>query len=153
MPSSKSLGVPAGAAPFDNLTQGTTAMETDKIQERINAIAKVMAAKALPEPDATFSINANRSPSVYLQWRGKSPLDGFKFYRGTIEKCLSEAEAYAAALPSPEEARMSAFMTALSDAIELGKKNDIDVEHVNPLMALMKKLSKNALQHKPQEAA
>lgn len=129
-------------------------MDTDKIQERIDAMAAGMLARALPQPDATFSLSANRRPSAYLQWSDeRRPGGGFKFFYGAAEKCLSEAEAYVAALPSPEEARMSAFMTALSDAIELGKKNDIDVEHVNPLMALMKKLSKNALQHKPQEAA
>jgi hypothetical protein len=124
-------------------------METDKIQERIDAIAMGLAAKAVPQADASFSINAHREPNVFLRWKDKKPLGGHKFFTGPTEQILAEAEAYVTALPSPEEARMSAFMSALAEAVELGKKNDIDVEFVNPLVALMKRLSKNALQHKP----
>lgn len=128
-------------------------METDKIQERIDAIAKGMQAKALPQPGADFAIRAHQDPQVTLRWKTDDIYNGYHFLNGPIETVLAEAEAYVAALPSPEETRMNAFLSALGKAVELGKTNNIDVEYVSPLMALMKKLSKNALQHKPVEAA
>jgi len=42
---------------------------------------------------------------------------------------------------------MQAFMESLGATIELGKSADIDVDFVNPLVVLMKRLSKNALTH------
>ncbi len=124
-------------------------METDNIQERIDAIALAMLSKALPQPRAEFMFHANRRPTVCLAWDSNKPVSGYKFFHGPIETVLAEAEEYVASLPSPEEARMTVFMSALAEAVELGKKNDIDVEFVNPLVALMKRLSKNALQHTP----
>jgi hypothetical protein len=130
-------------------------MQTAAIQERIDAIARGMLAKAVPQAKADLSIRSHEGPVVCLSWASKGTIlyaDKHEWFRGTVEKVLADAEAYVAALPSPEEARMNAFMKALAEAVELGKKNDIDVEYVNPLMVLMKKLSKNALRHNPEAA-
>lgn len=130
-------------------------MDTTTIQSRIDAIAKGMTAKALPQAKAEFDLRSHAEPVVFVSWASKATgtyADENKFFHGTMEAILVDAEAYVAGLPSPEEARMSAFLTALSDAIALGKQNDIDVEFVNPLVALMKRLSKNALQHHPAAA-
>jgi hypothetical protein len=128
-------------------------MDTDKIQERIDATAKGMAAKALPQPSAEFSLRANQEPQLMLRWKTDDTWSGYHFITGAIETILAEADAYVADLPSPEEAKMTAFMSALGKVVDLGKQNDIDVEFVNSLVALMKRLSKNALQHKPMETA
>ncbi len=128
-------------------------MDITEIQKRVDAIARGMQAKAVSQANAEFSIRAHRESCVMLSWAKHSQryADEHKWFKGnTVEECLAKAEAYVAALPSPEEARMTAFMSALAEAVELGKKNDIDVEFVNPLVALMKRLSKNALQHQAQ---
>lgn len=125
-------------------------MEADKIRERLDAIAKRMTDKAFVYASADLTLSSHNSAArVWLNWeKATRQDDGYKCFSGTIEKALSDAEAHVASLPSSEEARMTAFMSALSEAVALGKKNDIDVEFVNPLLALMKKLSKNALQDK-----
>jgi hypothetical protein len=40
---------------------------------------------------------------------------------------------------------MKEFMTALSDVIELGRQNGIEVDFVNPLVDTMRRLSENIL--------
>lgn len=131
-------------------------MDTKDIQKRIDAIARGMTAKAVPQAGADFYIHSHREPTICLSWTGKpsgSYADKHQWFHGPVASVLDQADAYVAGLPSPEEARMSAFMTALAEAVELGKKNDIDVEFVNPLVALMKRLSKNALRHAPSDLA
>lgn len=120
-------------------------MDTATIQERIDAIAAGMQAKALPQPAAEFSVRSHQEPQLMLRWKTDDTWSGYHFLSGAIETILDEADAYVAALPSPEEAKMTAFLSALGKAVELGKTNDIDVAFVNPLVALMKRLSKNAL--------
>lgn len=131
-------------------------MDTTEIQRRIDAITKGMTEKGLRQSGADFSFRAHRDPSISLNWAkgNRHYADEYEWIKGsTPEECLANAEAWVAALPTAEQTRMTAFMAALGEAVELGKKNDIDVEFVNPLVVLMKKLSKNALQHKPSEAA
>lgn len=122
-------------------------MNTTEIQKRIDAIATAMLAKALPQPAAEFELTSHADPQVILKWKTDDIYNGYHFIRGHLDAIFDEADAYVAALPSPEEAKMTAFLSALGKAVDLGKKNDIDVEVVNPLVALMKRLSKNALQH------
>jgi hypothetical protein len=125
-------------------------MITDEIQKRIDAISAAMLAKGLIRPEARFTFNSHAEAGASVHWYAKPTsfyADESEYFRGTIETALADAEAYVAALPSPEEARMNAFMKALGETIDLGKQNNIEVEFVNPLMALMKRLSKNALQH------
>jgi hypothetical protein len=130
-------------------------VNTNQIQERLDALARGMTAKAVPQADARFSINSHAEPYVCLAWTSRPKAgyaDKHEWFKGSPEQALAAADAYVAALPSPEQARMTAFLSALSEAVELGKKNDIDVEFVNPLVALMKKLSKNALRHHPTDS-
>lgn len=129
-------------------------MDTNEIQKRIDAIATAMVAKALPQPDACFSLRSHSPPHVYIRWETPRYSDGLHgFQADTIEAALDKADAFVADLPSPEEAKRAAFIAALSDAIEKGKAADIEVDTVNLLMAEMKRISKNALQHKPEGVA
>lgn len=121
-----------------------------EIQIQLNALVKAMMAKGLSEPFASFDIRSDATPQLYMKWRGKPESrhdSGFEFFHGEAATSLAEAFAFVASLPPPEVARVNAFMAALGEAIELGKKADVEVEFVNPLVALMKKLSNNALTH------
>lgn len=120
-------------------------MNISEIQVRVDALSKAMLAKAVPEPCAGFGIESDRGVRAHLSWAHKTRYRDY-FHCDTLE----EAEAYVAALPTPEEARMQAFMSSLSDTIELGKKVDVDADVVNPLLLLMERLSKNALTHQAQ---
>lgn len=127
-------------------------MDINSIQKRLDALAEGMAAKAVREPSASFSLDSHKELSVNVSQKGKNDRSwrDYEWFKGTPEQALAEAEAYVAALPSPEQARMQAFMESLGATIELGKSADIDVDFVNPPVVLMKQLSKNALTHATQ---
>lgn len=124
-------------------------METiEEVQKRVDALSAAMLGKALREPSARFSVEANVEPLVTLSWNSKSRSypDKHEFFRGSLEEAFAAASAFIAGIPTPEQARMKAFMESLGETIELGKKTDVDVEEfVNPLVLLMQQLSKNAL--------
>lgn len=121
-------------------------MDTSEIQKRVDALSSAMLAKAVPQPSAEFSIEANKEFRLMLSWHSPTRYREYEHIRGSVEDVFAAGEAYIAALPTPEQARMTAFMSSLSETIELGKKADVDVEEfVNPLVLLMQQLSKNAL--------
>lgn len=143
-------GSAAGAAPFDP-DLATVA----GIQKRVDALAEAMVAKALKMPHAEFAIRSEARHQLHLGWDDKTAQFGhhYEFFAlESIEATFAKAAECIASLPTPEQARLKAFTEALGAAIERGKEADIDVEYVNPLLALMKKLSKNALEHRARAA-
>lgn len=118
------------------------------VQKRIDPIPASMSAKGLKSPRAEISIRANQDIQAFLAWADKKAITGdrFKVFGGaTADEVLGAMEGFIAALPAPEETRMKEFMTALSDAIELGRENGISVEFINPLTEAMQRLSSNIL--------
>lgn len=128
-------------------------MNTNEIQARIDRMPAALNVKGRREPEVMYWINANSHSQVVIQWKNSkadswgSKVD-FNVIRGeTVEELLDNADAFIAAMPSPEAARMAEFTEALAGVIELGRQNGIDVEFVNPLTEAMKRLSENALTH------
>lgn len=118
------------------------------VQRRLDALPSGMSAKGLREPRAEFTIAANSELRGYLAWKDKAKSFGeaYEFFKGkSAADVLAKIEAFIAKLPPPEETRMKEFMTALSDVIELGRQNGVDVEFINPLTEAMKRLSSNIL--------
>lgn len=139
----KSVVAKKSAEPVVPLTQA-------EIQTRLDALAVAMVAKALPAPTAEFTLRSQAGSKGYISWTRKGTSMGkYEFFHGDAHKVLADAEAYVAALPSPEKARMQAFLEALGEAIVAGKLAGVDAEFVNPLTVMMKQLSKNALTHQP----
>ncbi|WP_376742478.1 hypothetical protein [Ensifer canadensis] len=127
-------------------------MDHIEIQKRVNALSKAMLAKGLRQPSAAFRIECNKQCEIYLRWKDVTKVediysnDEFKFIGGdTPEDAFTKASAYVDELPTADEARMRQFMGALANVIDLGKKNGVEVEFLNPLQATMKKLSENIL--------
>lgn len=123
-------------------------MTIEDVQKRVDTMPAAMNAKGLREPTADFTIKANEEPRGYLSWTDKKNSYGhaYEFVRGkTPDEILDKLEAFIAALPSPDETRMKEFMTALSDVIEIGRQNGIEVDFVNPLVDTMRRLSENII--------
>lgn len=117
-------------------------------QKRIDPLPASMSAKGLREPAAEITIAANGEMRGYMTWKDKKRPYGsaYEFVRGkSAPDILAKMEAFIAKLPAPEETRMKEFMTALSEAIELGRENGIAVEFINPLTEAMQRLSSNIL--------
>lgn len=128
-------------------------MNADEIQSRLDTLAKAMTAKGLREPEARCSFVSQADSYVYLKWKDVTKLatnpyqsDEYKhFNKMGLEQAFHEATIFVDELPSLEEARMTQFMGALGKVIDLGKDNGIEVEFINPLTKMMKKLSDNIL--------
>lgn len=125
-------------------------MSVAQIQTRLDALGKAMVAKALVEPSADFQLASAVGPRVHLMWKTKNFVDGYKSFRGEPAKALADADAFVDALPAPAVARMAAFLTHLDETIQLGKKADVEVEAINPLREIFKRISKNAITHQVQ---
>lgn len=125
-------------------------MKAAEIQKRIDAIQVALAAKGKRAANARFDISAHSEPNITLAWQ-KPGSDqycdrDYKFFRdGDCKTILADADAFIAALPTAEETKMRDFMASLGSVIELGRKNGIEVDFLNPLTETMKRLSKNAL--------
>lgn len=125
-------------------------MDYTVIQEQIDRLSDAMIAKGLRKPRAEFDLKSHSEPHVLLAYEPykKNPYgsDKYEWFRGgTVGEILAKASAFIEAQPSLEETKFNEFMGALGGVIDLGKENGIEVEHLNPLMATMKKLSENAL--------
>lgn len=130
-------------------------MNTSDIQKRINALSTAMLAKGLKRPSAQFDAQSDVTEfRVYLRWDDPAKIASGYSYNDNLyhfiknedaEKAFEEADAFVAALPSAEEAKLKQFMGALGAVIDLGKDNGVEVEFLNPLQKTMKKLSDNIL--------
>jgi len=123
-------------------------MHTDEIQRRIDQIVLAMLAKGLPQPGAEFEVRANMTPRLTLTWKQEGRICDrhYEFVDGaTPAAILDDADKLIAALPSAEENRRNAFLSALGKVIDLGRENGIEVEFINPLVKTMKRLAEAAL--------
>ncbi len=131
-------------------------MDTTAIQKRIDKMPAAMAAKGLYSPNAEFVLDANGGCRVAIRWYASiEAKNAFRstaewFRDGSIPDQLDAADKFIAALPTKDQVRFREFMGALGGVIDLGKSNGIEVEFLNPLVATMKTLSKNALAYQPE---
>ena len=125
-------------------------MDTTEIQSRLDRACGVANKKGLITPAVTFQVVSHKHLDCYLTTKEhESKWDSYEFFRGdTPEEILSKLDAHVAGLPTLKEAKFNQFMAALGRVIDLGKKNDVEVEFLNPLVATMKRLSENAITHK-----
>lgn len=125
-------------------------MNTKEIQQRLDSMAPLMADKAFREPKATILFNSQQEVSGMLQWREEK--NGFStqwsHHKGdSIHEILDIMDAWIAAQPTRDERKKQEFMRSLANTIDLGRASGIDVEFINPLTVMMKKLSENAITH------
>lgn len=121
-------------------------MKSTDIQKCIDAIQVALAAKGKSRADVRFTIAAHSSLQACIRWNKPEGDYEYEFFHGeTFEETIGKADAFVSELPGAEETKFREFMASLGSVIELGRKNDIDDDFLNPLTEAMKQLSKNAL--------
>lgn len=126
-------------------------MDTNEIQERVNAIRATMTAKGLAKAEVLFWFQSDAEPYVTCRWHdAAAAVNSYEmthksFRAATIESMLSAAEDFVRSIPDAEERKLTEFMGALGKVIDLGKDRGIDVDFLNPLTATMKRLSENII--------
>jgi len=135
-------------------------MNTTEIQERLDNLEVALRGKTKPVR-VSFEILPHEAGALYVRHNPKFSSDwhdeAYKFFKvgregDTIEDLFSAAHRYVTDLPTKEEAERDAFLGMLGGVIEFGNKIGIEVEHINPLVELSKKLSENAITHQPSVA-
>lgn len=66
----------------------------------------------------------------------------------TAEGAIEQARKFINDLPSVEDKKREEFTRALGNLIDQGREVGVEVDFMNPLEAMMKKLSTNALENK-----
>lgn len=126
-------------------------MDSKEIQRKVNEIAADMVARGLKTPDAQMFFKANDTPVGYLRWDEDGvPHGRSQFARGkTIEEALENANAIIEAIPPKEDRDRAEFTRLLAQVIDKGNDIGIEVDMLNPLQAMMQKLSENAITYRP----
>ena len=126
-------------------------MNVEEIQERVDALAKAMLAKGMREPCAQFTIRDNATSDIHLRWKSGIDRGGvlgdekWEFFNGDLPDVLDKADEFVASQPGADEAKLNDFMAALGSVIDIGKKHNIDVDFLNPLVKTMERLSENVI--------
>lgn len=122
-------------------------MDSTKIQKRVDGIVDDMIARGLREPAASFDFNGNAAPFLYMRWKEDGVTHGrSEFARGdTVEEVLENADAILEAIPPKADRDRAEFTRLLAQVIDKGNDIGIEVDMLNPLQAMMQKLSENAI--------
>lgn len=121
-------------------------MDEIGIKHQLDELSRMLQTRELPRFDVMLFFKPHvKAVSLSVSWEDKkAPYGrGYKHISDeAVARLFGAAASWAASLPSPEEARHTRFLQALSDAAEAGKAAGVDI---NPIVNMMQTLSKNAL--------
>ena len=122
-------------------------MDSKEIQKRVDGIVDDMIARGLRNPVASADFNGKEDPYIYMKWGQDGAPNGIsEFARGeTIEECFKMADAIIEAIPPKADRDRAEFTRMLAQVIDKGNDIGIEVDMLNPLQAMMQKLSENAI--------
>ena len=128
-------------------------MDSKLIQKRVDDLSKAMIGKGMREPSARLTFRSDEKATIFLSWKkGRNTGDIFGNEKhhvctGEVSKILDDAIEFIAKQPDAATAKLQDFMAALGSVIDIGRKNGIETDFLNPLVATMKRLSENAITH------
>lgn len=135
-------------------------MTEREIAEGLAQAVQALLAKGVAKPDAYVLIHANRVDlAMQVTWQSEKPGAeewGQEYLHSPGESCTEALVGLLAqidALPSKQQRQMQKFQEGLGKLIDKGKELGIEVEHLNPLVELSQRLSKNALPAGPKTPA
>jgi len=130
-------------------------MNPVEIKAEIDRLEAVAAAKGYYLPKITvrlnwvgYELNADIEVRADANATNKSEWI-YATYEEGFAVLLQRVESKIASLPSIEDAKRDAFIAAVGRLIEQGRDIGMEVEFLNPLTAMMEKLSTNILTVQP----
>lgn len=126
-------------------------MDSTKIQAEADGFVAAMVSRGLKKPQATIMIKSNEQPLVMLRWDEDGVTNGrLEIQRGeTIEEAVSSSWDVIEAIPPKADRDRAEFTRLLAQVIDKGNDIGIEVDMLNPLQAMMQKLSENAITYRP----
>lgn len=121
-----------------------------EMQAVCNELQAALAAKGKTRTVVRFWVESHSQHILTLEWHKANSIRDWdtenEYLRAdNVSKLIAKARKFIAELPTAEETKFREFMGALGNVIELGRKNGIEVDFINPLTETMKRLSENAL--------
>jgi len=125
-------------------------MNITELQAEMAGLEAAMSEKGIVTPLATATVETSE---FNIHMRGAyetTPFNG-KYYKiifgETLDKCIAEAFAYIAALPSPEEAVTREYLSRIAKAVDYATEHSLPDEYVNPLRNVSCAMTDNLLTH------
>ena len=131
-------------------------MNPIQIKEHLEEIKESVALKGYYMPNATFYVSwLSYELTINIEYRTSADESRKNiFVHGTFkdgeEHLFVRASAKVFELPSIENAKRDAFIASVGKLIDQGREIGIEVDFLNPLTEMMKKLSSNAITHQPE---
>ena len=124
----------------------------------LSTLIDMLEAKGYHDPDAVIRFRSSKAyTQVRLEFDYKTHENATRTYRSVSMADTNEsqdpiayfmkAQSMIAELPTVREARIKEFVNQVEELKSLAEDLEVDVDFVNPLAELMKKLATNALTH------
>lgn len=130
-------------------------MNMKEIKKLVADFVVEMSAKGLIKPDAQLNIIANGRSYYHLSWEtpeGPSAYEIFFFDDDDPFGAGLAAAAWIKNLPDAEEKAKSDALALTAKALEASRAAGLEPEFLNPLEAMMKKLSENVITDQSNDA-
>jgi len=130
-------------------------MNITELQAEMAALDAAMSEKGIVTPKATVSI---KSDGLTIHMRGAyetTPFNGkdYKIIFGeNLDKCIAEAHAYIADLPSPEDQVTREYLSRIAKAVDYATEHSLPDEYVTPLRNVSCAMTDNLLTHSKEPA-
>ena len=131
-------------------------MNPIQINKLLEEIKESMTLKGYYMPKATFYVGwLSYELTINVEYRTSAHESSKNiFVHSTFEDgdadLFSKAYEKIDELPSIEDAKRDAFIASIGKLIDQGREIGVEVDFLNPLTEMMKKLSSNAITHQPE---
>lgn len=128
-------------------------MLANKISTECHRVETLVANKGFYMPHVTAYVNwIGYQYTLNLDYRSQSGANTInKFFHSDaetgFEELFAQLDAFVSDMPSIHDTKRNEFIAAVGHLIEQGRQIDIDVEFLNPLTDMMKKMSTNIITH------
>ena len=127
-------------------------MDAHQIQAEVDDLLASCLALQMIKPFVKFDIESGKSEfGMYI--RRDLPERQYPeyewFYGHNPESTIEAARQWLRDQPTPEQQQLQSYMALVAKAVEFGKAKGFATAMVNPLEAVMKKLSENVLTYRP----
>ena len=127
-------------------------MDAHQIQAEVDDLLASCLALQMIKPFVKFDIESGKSEfGMYIRRDlPEKQFSEYKWFNGhDPEATIESARQWLLDHPTPEQQQLQSYMALVAKAVEFGKAKGFATAMVNPLEAVMKKLSENALTYRP----
>ena len=119
-------------------------MNEQEITNRLVAAHKAIVEKLEKQPMIPPYIVINGSGRVYCSLYHHGTESG-SIYGDSFDECLNAVDAFIAAMPNPQDAKLHNHMKRVADCIDKGREDGIDDAYIAPLVVVKAAMTENLL--------